>query len=226
MNETNRSVIILLAGLGIIAMAVVVFATWAADEEAVDRLGDFVEYLDAHRDDPERLILTLGALVMAVLALLVIILEIAPEEETRELKVEQAGTMVVVPAGALRLRLEEALSALPQVTAAKVRVFSRDKGIGTSLELTITPDANVAAVTQEATRTIADSLQADLGLPVAGLPSVRIAFGEPKAEPVASSVLQPPLEGNEGPVQPPASGQTPAPESGAPDKPPDKPPLP
>ncbi|MEE8370473.1 MAG: hypothetical protein V3S00_06870 [Dehalococcoidia bacterium] len=106
MNETNRSIIILLAGLGIILMSILVFAAWAADEEAVDRLGDFVEYLEAHRDDAGRLILTLGALALAVLALLVIILELAPEEEPRELKVEQAGATTILPAAALRQRRE------------------------------------------------------------------------------------------------------------------------
>lgn len=217
MNETNRSVIILLAGLWIVLMAVVIFVAWAADKEAVDRLRDFVQYLDEHRDNPSRLILTLGALVLVVLTLLVIILEVAPEAEERELKVEQAGATTIVPAEALRLRLEEALLALPQVTAAKARVFSRDKGIATSLELTITPNANVAAVTQEASRLVADTLQTDLGLPVVGLPAVRIVFGGAKTEPVASSVVQPPAGSSEGLGGPPAeTSASPAASEGAP----------
>ena len=203
MNETNRGVIILLAGIWIVLMAVVIFVAWAADKEAVERLGDFVQYLDEHRDSPSRLILTLGALVLVVLALLVIIVEVAPEEQTRELKVEQAGATTIVPAEALRLRLEEALATLPQVTAAKARVYSRDKGIGASLDLTVTPDTNVAAVTQEATRVVVDALQTDMGLPVAGVPSVRIIFGAARPEPVASSMVQPPQPDVAGPPEPP-----------------------
>ena len=153
MNETNRGVIILLAGIWIVLMAMVIFVAWADPREAVERLGDFVQYLDEHRDSPSRLILTLGALVLIVLALLVIIVEVAPEEQTRELKVEQAGATTIVPGEALRLRLEEALVTLPQVTAAKARVYSRDKGIGASLDLTVTPDTNVAAVTTIPART-------------------------------------------------------------------------
>jgi len=192
MNETNRAVIVLLAGLWIVLMAVLIFLAWAADADVVDRLGDFVEYLDAHRDDPSRLILTLGALVTVVLALLVIIVELAPEEEVRELKVEQAGATTIVPADALRARLEEALVGLPQVTAAKARVMSKDRGLGTALTLTITPDTNVAFITQEASRVVVDTIQSDLGLPVAAPPTVRILFGGPKAAPVASSVVQAP----------------------------------
>ena len=225
MNETNRSVIILLAGLGIILMAVLIFATWAADEKAIDRLGDFVEYLESHRDDPGRLILTLGALAVAVLSLLLIIVELAPEEEPRELKVEQAGTTTILPTAALRERLEGALLALPQVTEARARLFSRNKGIATSLELTVATDTNVAAVTQEATRTVADALQTDLGLPVVGVPSVRIAFGGTKVEAVASSTFRPPLPADEGTTAP-DSVQPSEPDAGAADEPPDERPQP
>ncbi len=237
MNETNRTVIVLVAGLWIVLMGLLIFVAWAADKEAVERLGDFVQYLDDHRDNAGRLILTLGALVAAVLALLVIIMEVAPEEETRELRVEQAGATTIVPAEALRLRLEDALTSMPQVSAAKVRVFSRDKGIGASLELTIAPGTNVAAVTQEASRVVADALQTDLGLPAAGIPTVRIVFaqaGGPKPEPVASSVVQPPEPPPGEPYRAPwaSPGQAPstsadqAPKPPGQEEPPAKPPVP
>jgi hypothetical protein len=192
MNETNRTAIILFAALWIVLMAVVIFAAWAADAETVERLGDFVSYLDDHRDNASRLILTLGALVLIVLALLVIIVELAPEEEAREIRVEQAGATTVVPAEPLRLRLEEALTAIPQVTTARARVFSRDKGVGIKLDLTVTPGANIAAVTQEASRVVAETFQTDLGLPVSAPPTVHITFGPSKVEPVASSITRPP----------------------------------
>ncbi len=51
MNETNRTAIVLLAALWIVLMAVVVFAAWAAADDTVDRLGDFVEYLNDRRDE-------------------------------------------------------------------------------------------------------------------------------------------------------------------------------
>ncbi len=211
MNGTNRTAIVLLAALWIVLMAVVIFAAWAADAETVERLDDFVRYLDDHRDNAYRLILTLGALVLIVLALLVIIVELAPEEETREIRVEQAGATTIVPAQPLRLRLEGALTAIPQITTARARVFSHGKGIGMKLDLTVTPDANIAAVTQEASRAVEETLQADLGLPVSAPPTVRITFGPPRVEPVASSMTQPPAPeppppSTAGPQTPPPSG--------------------
>lgn len=192
MNETNRTAIVLSAALVVIAMAVVIFLTWAADEKVVDRLGDMVEYMDAHRDNAGRLIVTLAALIVAVLALLVIILELAPEEEEKELRVEQAGATTIVPALALRLRLQEALMALPQVSAARARVSTRDRGIAVALDLTVAPDTNVGSITQEAIRVVVDAVQTDLGLPVSGVPIVRVTFAPTAALPVASSVARPP----------------------------------
>lgn len=192
MNETNRAAIVLFAALVVIAMAVIIFLTWAADEKVVDRLGDMVEYMDAHRDNAGRLIVTLAALIVAVLALLVIILELAPEEEEKELRVEQAGATTIVPAQALRLRLQEALMALPQVSAARARVSTRDRGIAAALDLTVAPDTNVGSITQEAIRVVVDAVQTDLGLPVSGVPTVRVTFAPPAAVPVASSVARPP----------------------------------
>ena len=159
----------------------------------MDRLGDLVEFLAKHEhENAARLIVTLGALVLIVLALLLIVVELAPEEETREIRVEQAGATTIVPAEPLRLRLEEALTAMPNVSAARAHVYSRDKGIGMKLDLTVTPDTNLTAVTQEASRVVVETLQADLGLPVAAPPTVRILFGPPEPEPVASSVTQAP----------------------------------
>lgn len=212
MNETNRTAIVLLAALWIVLMAVVIFVAWAADVETVERLDDFVRYLDDHRNNASRLILTLGALVLVVLALLVIIVELAPEEEAREIRVEQAGATTIVPAEPVRLRLEEALTAMPQVTAARARVFSHEKGIAMKLDLTVTPSTNVAVLTQEASHVVADTLQADLGLPITAPPTVRITFGPPKLEPVASSMTRPPEAEpspppTAGPQVPPAEGE-------------------
>lgn len=194
MNETNRSIIVLFCGIVIMLMAVVIFLTWSANTDVVDRLFDAVEYLEDHNDDAGRLIVTLGALILAIGALLVIVLELAPEDEQKELKVQQAGATTIVPAQALRERLEEALVTLPDITAARARVRTREEGIAAALDVTVTPSANVAHVTQEATRVVVGTIQEDLGLPLKGTPVVRVAFGGPKEMPVASSVSQPPQQ--------------------------------
>lgn len=193
MNETNRSLIVLFCGILVMLMAVLIFLTWSANADVIDALYDTVDYFNNHNDDPGRLIVTLVALIVAVMGLLVIILELAPEDEEKELKVQQAGATTIVPAAALRERLEEALVALPEVTAARSRVKTKDQGIAVDLEVTVTPTANVAHVTQEANRVAVDTIQEDLGLPVKGTPVVRVSFGGAKPEAVASSMTEPPL---------------------------------
>jgi hypothetical protein len=218
-NEANRLLITFFAAAVIVLMAVVIFFTWTADTDVIDRVGDLEEYLAEHNDDAGKLIVTLAALVVVVLAFLLIILELAPEDEERELRVKQAGAVTIVPASALRQRLEEALIARPEITAARARVSTGDKGIATALNLTVDPRANIAAVSQEAVRVAVDTIQNDLGLPVQGVPTVRVALAdgkdgktkrvEPASPPVAaSSVMQPPVREGEGVSPPPTYGSS------------------
>ena len=202
MNDANRTAIVLFAAFWIVVMAIVAFLAWAAPDDVIEALGDVVQELDQNNDTAGRLIITLAALALAVFGLLVIVLELAPEDEERELRVKQAGSTTIVPAQALRLRLEEALASMPEVATAKARVWTRDNGIATNLDLGLVPRANVVNVTQESSRIVIDIIQTELGLPVAGLPNVRVSFGDEKPLPVtaaamrsdyaASSIVRPP----------------------------------
>lgn len=193
-NNANRTLIVLVAAAWIVLMAVLIFLTWSAPEDVIDRIGDFQEFLADNNDDAGKLIVTLAALVTIVLALLVIIVEVAPEEEERELRVEQAGATTIVPASALRQRLEEAVREIPDITAARARVSTRDKGIAAAVDITLLPKANVASVTQEAARVVIDTIQTDLGLPVMGVPTVKIAFAEGPITAAAAPLAQQPPE--------------------------------
>jgi|GEM_PF-2283554 len=197
MREINRSIIILLAALVIIGMAMIIFLAWAAPDETIDRLGDLVQYFDAHNDNPGRLILTLGALTVIVLAVLTLVIEVAPQEQAGELKVKQAGSTTIVSSEGIRQRLEEALLGEPSITTAKVRVASHSDGVGTTLNLTLAAGSNVANATEEATRIVTQTLEEEMGLPAAP-PRIRVAFSP---VPVAASTPSTtgPSEVSEGP---------------------------
>jgi hypothetical protein len=203
-NEANRLLIVFVSAAIIVVMAVVIFLTWTADTDVIDNIGDLSEYLAEHNDDAGKLIVTLAALVVVVLAFLMIIVELAPEDEEKELRVKQAGAVTIVPAAALRQRLEEALLSRPEITAAKARVSTGDKGITTALNLTVAQNANIAAVSQEAVRVSVDTIQNDLGLPVDGVPSVRVTFADgktqevkPPPEPTAAEVAPTPVQASD-----------------------------
>ena len=193
MNEMNRYLVVLGASALIVATAVVVFLTWAAPTESVDALADVVQFLDDNDGTAGRVVITLAALALAVLALLWIVVELAPDDEVKELRIEQAGATTIVPADALRLRLEESLLGLAGVTAARSRVWPRDKGVAVGLELTVVQTANGGDITQQAVRAVVDTLREDLGLPVSGTPDVRIAFGGSRSGDHAdATIISPP----------------------------------
>ena len=189
-NDGNRMLIVIVAAAMIVVMALLIFVTWSADTDAINSLGDLVEFLNDHNDNAGKLIITLAALIVVILSLLIVVVELAPEDEEKELRVKQEGATTIVPAAALRARIEEALVALPEVSAAKAKVNTRDNGIATSLDLTLTPGANIAEVTQESVRVVTGTVQSDLGLPLAGVPAVRVKFGGPKQPTAASSIAQ------------------------------------
>ncbi len=193
MDSSNRLFIVFCACAWIVAMAVIIFLTWAAPDRTISRLGDFVQFLSDNNRDAGKLVVTLVALSAGIIGLLVIVVEVAPDAEPKELRVEQAGATLIIPADALRLRLEEALLMLPDVTAARTHVWTRDKGIATSMELTVPPGVNLASVTQEAVRVVVEVIQADLGLPVSGVPPVKIAFGGSRAPVLPAPAFAPPI---------------------------------
>lgn len=215
MNEVNRAVIALVAGVWIVLMAALIFLTWAAPEDILDRAGDFAEYLAAHNTDSGKLVVTCAALATAILALLVIVLEYAPEDEIKELRVEQAGATTIVPAAALRARLEEALAALPHVRSARTKVWTKDRGVAASVDLTVPARVNVASVTQDAVRVIVDAVQTDLGLPVAGVPVIRVDFEGGETPPAEVGDIPRSEEAPEPAPSPPSAAPGPQPESHA-----------
>src|SRR5207237_5837008 len=103
----------------IVLMGVAIFLTWAAPGDIIEALGDLVQDMDKNNATAGRLIVTLGALALAVLGLLVIVLELAPEDEERELRVRQAGSTTIVPARALKAGLAEGLSNPPDGATAR-----------------------------------------------------------------------------------------------------------
>ncbi len=192
MDSSNRLFIVFCACAWIVAMAVIIFLTWAAPDRTISRLGDFVQFLSDNNTDAGKLVVTIAALAAGVIGLLVIVVEVAPDAEPKDLRVEQAGATLVIPADALRLRLEEALLMLPDVTAARTHVWTRDKGIATSMELTVPPGVNLASVSQEAVRVVVEVIQTDLGLPVSGAPPVKIMFGGSRSPAHPTPAFAPP----------------------------------
>jgi len=188
----NRVLIVTVAAIWVILMAVVILLTWAADTETIDRLTDLVRYLNDHTDNASKLILTLGALSLVVLCLIVIVAELAPAEPSADIRLEGVmGANAILSAEAINQRIEQEVTALPQVKESKASVTARDRGLAVALSLVLGPDANVPETTEAACRVTQETIEQKIGVALVGLPTVQITFGSPEEKPV------PPPEGEQ-----------------------------
>jgi hypothetical protein len=184
MDAFNRGIIVTLAAIWVILMALVILVTWAADTETIDRLGDLVGYLNDHTDSASKLILTLGALALVVLCLIVIVAELAPAGASANIRLEGVtGARAVLSADDISQRIEQEVTALPQVKESRASVAARDKGLAVALNLLLWPDANVVETTEAACRVTQETIEHKIGVALVGLPKVQIAFSPPEEEP-------------------------------------------
>jgi hypothetical protein len=198
MDAFNRGLIVLLAAIWVTLMAVVILVTWAADAETIGRLSDLVRYLDEHTDTPSKLILTLGAASLIVLCLIVIVAELSPPAPGADIRLEGiTGATTILSADAINQRIEQELTALPQVKESKVSVTARDKGLAVALNLVLGPDANVPEATEQACRLTQETIEQRIGVALVGLPTVQVAFSSPEEKPA------PAPEDNQGATGPP-----------------------
>jgi len=180
----NRGIIVALAAIWVILMAVVILVTWAADTETIGRLDDLVRYLDDHTANASKLILTLGALSLVVLCLIVIVAELAPAGPSADIRLEGVtGATAVLSIEAISQRIEQEVTALPQVQESKAAVTARDRGLAVALNLVLGPDANVPEATEEAWRVTQETIEQKIGVALVGLPTVQITFSPPEGKP-------------------------------------------
>ena len=184
MDTFNRGIIVALAAIWVVLMAVVILVTWAADTETIDRLGDLVSFLNDHTDNASKLILTLGTLALVVLCLIVIVAELTPAGPSDDIRLEGVtGAAAVLSAEAINQRIEQEVTALPQVKEAKASVTAHDRGLAVALNLVLGPDANVPETTEEACRVTQETIEQKIGVALVGLPSVQIVFSPPEGKP-------------------------------------------
>jgi len=218
MNLANRLIIVLGALLLIFAVAVMILFTWAAASESVERLSDFVQFLDDHQEDNgSRVILTLGGIVVALLALVVVIAELTPPRAERVPVRDVRAGDALLSTDAIAHRLQQEVSVVPHVTQAKATVTTRGKGVEVDLELHVDPDTNLALTSEEACRAVENLLTNRLSVEMARPPRLNLRYSElrlagapteapPSAPPPPAE--EPPAEAEE--KEAPAAAETPA----------------
>lgn len=181
--DKSRLALIFLAVLFVGLMALIIALTWLADTQTVDRLQDFVEYLDDHTDNQSKLILTLGALFAALLAFIVIIVEFLPSPVSDIELTADGKSKTVISGESVRDQLIHDLMAMPEVKEADAQVYGRRNGMEIAVDLNLSQNADVPATSDAARHVIEDVAQNRLNVPLLAPPVVKVHFAPRPAAP-------------------------------------------
>jgi hypothetical protein len=174
----NRIALALLC-LALIGGSIAVIAlAWALPQESIDWLGDAAVWLDDHNTDGTKALITLGAAILAVVALIALAVELVPRDRG-EVKVTglQVGDAVLTTA-AIGQRIEEAVNEVPNVSDVRATVRTKRQGVTVALDLHVDPDANLAAVTDAACEAARDVLIEKVHVELMAPPRARLHYRE------------------------------------------------
>ncbi len=214
MDLTNRVLIVCGALIWIFLVMVVILLAWGAPDQSIDKLQDLATYVADHDDTPAKLILTFSGLILIMLALIVIISEVAPSEGGT-LKMERVGGATAhISTEEVALRLEEELQTFPQLRQVQASVKSRGQKAEVKLELHVGAEAELTSTAEEACRRARQLLEERMGVALAGPPEARLHYQELK---VGRSRKSPPSTPRESPssatTSPPEERQAASPTS-------------
>jgi hypothetical protein len=165
-------ILVAAAAIGVVALA------WSIPQETIDWLRGAVDWMDDNDGDVERTLLTTAGGALALLALVVVLLELLPRSGTDVKVVDLKAGDAVLSTAAISQRVEEAVRRVPHVTGARAAVKAKRKGVLVSLELQVDPDANLASVTDEACQAAQDVLTDKVHVAMAAPPSARLHYRE------------------------------------------------
>ena len=180
MDLTNRILIIGGALLWIFAIVVVILLTWGAPDDSIEQLGDLAGYLEDHNDTATQLIITFGGLILALLAAVIVIVEVAPPEGG-SLKVANVGTgEASIPTDEVAHLLEEELGRMPQLSQVQAKVQAKGDQADVTLELHVGAEADLATTAEDACRRAGELLGQRIGVTLARPPRAHLHYRELK----------------------------------------------
>lgn len=178
MNLFNRIVVILLLlALAAGAIAIAVLA-WTIPNRTINWLAGAVQWLDDNDGDTEKALLTAGAVVIALIASVLLLLELLPRAGKDVRVTDLQGGQATLSASAVAQRLEEAIRQVPHVADAKATVRPRRKGVEVAMDLHVDPDANLAEVTDAASEAARDVLSNRMHVALVSPPRARLHYRE------------------------------------------------
>ncbi|HLF71258.1 MAG TPA: hypothetical protein VI759_03825 [Dehalococcoidia bacterium] len=174
-NRIVLALIFLVVAAGAAALSAL---AWSIPDDSINQLREIATWLDDHNTDGTKIIITAVAGGIGVIALGLAIWELLPkapaEVKVTDLRVGDA----VLSTAAIGQRVEEAVSQVAHVADARATIKAKRKGVIVSLDLHVDPEANLAAVTDEACQAAQDVLTNRVHVAMAAPPTARLHYRE------------------------------------------------
>lgn len=178
MDLTNRVLIVCGALVWVFVILGVILLTWGAPDESIEQLSDLAGYLADENDTPAQLIVTFGGLILILMAVIVIIFEVAPPG-TESLKIERVGGGEAhIGTEEVAHWLEEELQTMPQLKQVQARVVARGRKAEVSLDLHVGAEADLSTTTEEVCRSARQLIEERVGVALARPPQVQLHYQE------------------------------------------------
>jgi hypothetical protein len=191
MEETNRVAAVFVSLLLIFVALLVVLLTWQAPDQSIERIADLAGYLDDHNTAATQMLITFGALILALIGLTVIIVEIAPPE-TGSVKVAKVGTGEArIGTDEIARRLEDELRLVPRLRGVEARVSSRGTRADLRLDLFVDSEADVTQAANDAIQRARDIVETRMGVELEAPPRAEVHFSEESSKRVTAPAHTP-----------------------------------
>ena len=178
LDQINRFVIVLLALLVAFAALALILLAWGAPGGTIEWIEDFAGWLRDHNHNEAKLILTLGAIIVALVMLIVIIVEITPSPVKRLPVHSIDGGDITLTTAQIGERIDAEVARDEHVAACAASVTAHGKRAEIVLDLHVEPGANLARVADAACRRAETLATTEMGIELAKPPRARMHYRE------------------------------------------------
>lgn len=177
-DQVNRFAIVVFALVVIFVALLVTLLAWGDASGSITRVSDFAGYLRDHDNREAKVILTLGAGVIALLMLMVLIVEVTPSPlQKMRLRTVKAGDATITTAE-IAARVEAAVSAVEHVRDCAAVVATHGSRIDVVLDLHVDPGAALADTADAACARAQAICEQEIGVELTGQPRARLHYRE------------------------------------------------
>ncbi len=147
-------------------------------DDSIRGLRDAVNWLSDNNDDLQKVVLTTGGALIALVALTLLVFELTPSSSAAVKVTDVTAGDAVLSTVAIGQRIEEAVREVASVSQVRTSVRTRRKGVEVSLDLHVEPEANLATVADAACEAVRQVMSERLHVALASQPRVRMHYRE------------------------------------------------